>query len=85
MITAETRAVKNIRIFAPLTNGQQIELADCPTGRDLIKALIGERQTWGTPPQALVIEAIDNEGQVVRIVVPYDDAESARVLVTREA
>lgn len=77
--------MKNIRIFAPLTNGQQIELADCPTGRDLIKAILGERQIWGTPPQALVIEATDNEGQVVRIVIPYDDAESARVLITPES
>jgi hypothetical protein len=77
--------VKNIRIFAPLTNGQQIELSDCPTGRDLIKAILGERQTWDTAPQALVIEATDNEGQVVRIVIPYDDAESARVLVTGES
>jgi hypothetical protein len=74
--------VKNLRIFAPLTNGQQLELADCPTGRDLITVLLGERQIWDARPQALVIEATDKEGQVIRIVIPYDDAESARVLVS---
>ena len=74
--------MKNIRIFAPLTNGQQIELTDCPTGRDLVTALLGERRIWDVPPQALVIEASDKEGQVIRIVVPYDDSESARVLVS---
>lgn len=74
--------MKNIRIFAPLSNGQQLELTNCPTGRDLIKALLGERQTWDTVPQALVIEALDKDGQVVRIIIPYDEAESARVLVS---
>lgn len=74
--------MKNIRIFAPLTNGQQIELTDCPTGRDLIKALVGERQLWNAPPKALVIEALDKDSQVVRIIIPYDEAETARVLVS---
>ena len=74
--------MKNLRIFAPLTNGQQLELSDCPTGRDLVRAILGERQIWDGPPQALVIEATDKEGQVIRIVIPYDDSESARVLVS---
>jgi hypothetical protein len=74
--------VKNLRIFAPLTNGQQLELADCPTGRDLIRVILGERQIWDSPPQALVIEATDKDGQVVRIVIPYDEVEIARVLVS---
>lgn len=72
----------NLRIFAPLTNGQQIELTDCPTGRDLINALLRERDIWATPPQALVIEARDKDNQVIRIVVPYDDTATARVLVS---
>lgn len=74
--------MKNIRIFAPLTNGQQIELTDCPNGRALIKALLGDRQLFIAPPQALVIEAVDKDSQVVRIIIPYDDSESARVLVS---
>ncbi len=74
--------MKNIRIFAPLTNGQQIELEDCPTGRDLVTALLGERRIWDATPKALVIEAVDKEGQIVRIVVPYDESETARVLVS---
>jgi len=72
--------VKNIRIFAPLTNGEQLELKDCPTGRDLVRGLLGER--WTSPPKALVIEATDKDGRVVRIVVPYDDSETARVVVS---
>ena len=32
--------MKNLRIFATLVNGDQLELSDCPTGRDLIKALL---------------------------------------------
>jgi hypothetical protein len=74
--------VKNLRIFAPLEKGGQVELTDCPTGRDLIQALLRERDFWTTPPKALVIEAVAPDRQVVRIIVPYDDAETARVLVS---
>ena len=74
--------MKNLRIFAPLEKGGQIELTDCPTGRDLIKALLRERDIWTTPPKALVIEAIAADRQVVRIIIAYDDAEIARVLVS---
>ncbi len=74
--------MKNIRIFAPLTNGQQLELTDCPTGRDLVTALLGERRIWDAAPQALVIEATDKDGQTIRIVIPYDDSERARFLVS---
>lgn len=75
-------AVKNIRIYAPLQKGGQIELTDCPTGRDLVKALLRDRDIWSSPPQALVIEATAADRQVVRIIIPYDDAENARVLVS---
>jgi hypothetical protein len=74
--------VKNIRIYAPLKKGGQIELTDCPTGQDLIKAILRERDIWSTPPQALVIEATAADRQVVRIIIPNDEAESARVLVS---
>ena len=74
--------MKNLRIFATLVNGEQIELSDCPTGRDLIRALLP-----GGPskPKALVIEATDKEGRVVRIVVSADDSETAKVSMTHES
>ena len=75
--------MKNLRIFAPLTNGEQLEFSGATTGRDLIRGLI--REQWTAPPQALVIEAVDKEGRTVRIVIPYDDSDTARVLVTNES
>jgi hypothetical protein len=75
--------VKNLRIFAPLINGEQFELADCLTGRDLVKGVF--QNNWTAPPQALVIEASDKEGRVIRIVIPYDDSETARITVAEES
>jgi hypothetical protein len=74
--------LKNLRIFATLQNGEQIELSDCPTGLDLIQALLPGGQT---KPKALVIEATDKEGRVVRIVVAADDSETAKVSITLES
>ena len=74
--------MKNLRIFATLLNGEQIELSDCPTGRDLIRALM---PGGASKPKALVIEATDKDGRVVRIVVPADDSEVARVSMTLES
>ena len=70
--------MKNLRIYAPLVNGEQLELANCPTGRDLIRALLGDSVS---EPKALVIEATGNDGRVVRIVVSGDDAETVRVSI----
>jgi hypothetical protein len=74
--------VKNLRIFATLVDGEQLELQDCPTGRDLVRALLPHA---GTSAKALVIEATDKEGRVVRIVVPADESETARVSIARES
>jgi hypothetical protein len=74
--------VKNLRIFATLMNGGQLELSDCPTGLDLIRALMPSSLS---KPKALVIEATDKDGRVVRIVVPADDSEVARVSMTHES
>lgn len=63
-----------------MTNGEQLELKDCPTGRDLVSGLLGER--WTSPPKALVIEATDKDGRVIRIVIPFDESEMARVVVS---
>ena len=71
--------MKNLRIFATLINGDQIELSDCPTGRDLIKALLHDERAQ---PKAMVIEASDKDGRVIRIVVSADDAETARVTIS---
>jgi len=75
--------LKNLRIFAPLVNGGQLELADCPTGRDLVRVLLGDGRSG--EPKALVIEATDKDGRVVRIVVSADDSETARVSISQES
>jgi hypothetical protein len=74
--------VKNLRIFATLVGGEQLELEDCPTGRDLVAALLPKS---GRAPKALVIEGTDKEGRVVRIVVPADDSDTARISITEES
>ena len=75
--------VKNLRIFAPLSNGEQLEFSGAETGRELIRGLI--RDEWSATPQALVIEAVDKDGRTVRIVIPYDDSDTARVIVAEES
>jgi hypothetical protein len=74
--------VKNLRIFATLANGEQLELQDCPTGRDLVRALLHQSTA---PAKALVIEASDKDGRVVRIVVPADESDTAKVSIAHEA
>ena len=74
--------MKNLRIFATLVDGEQLELQDCPTGRDLVRALLHQS---GTPAKALVIEASDKDGHIVRIVVPADDSEMARVSIAKDS
>jgi hypothetical protein len=73
--------VKNIRIFATLLDGEQLELRECPTGRDLVRALLPTSRA----PKALVIEATDKDGRVVRIVVPADDSDTVRVSIAQES
>ena len=75
--------VKNLRIYAPLTNGEQLEFSGAHTGRELIHGLL--REGLNAAPQALVIEAVDKENRTVRIVIPYDDSDTVRVLVTEES
>ena len=74
--------VKNLRIFATLVGGEQLELQDCPTGRELVRALLNQTSP---PPKALVIEATDKDGHVVRIIVPADDSEMAKVSIGQES
>jgi len=74
--------VKNLRIFAPLTNGEQLEFSGASTGQELIRGLI--HGGWSATPQAVVIEAVDKEGRTVRIVIPYDDSDTVRVIVAEE-
>ena len=74
--------MKNLRIFATFVNGEQMELQDCPTGRDLVRALLDQS---GMPAKALVIEASDKDGRIVRIVVPADESEMAKVSISQES
>jgi hypothetical protein len=83
VLAARIHILKNLRIFAPLVNGEQLELADCPTGRDLIKALLPDARSADL--KALVIEATDKDGRVVRVVVSADDSETARVTIAKES
>jgi hypothetical protein len=39
----------------------------------------------GTAARALVIEATDKQGRVVRIVVPADESETAKVSIGQES
>jgi hypothetical protein len=73
--------VNNLRIYATLVDGQQLELRDCPTGRDVVQALLRDTER----ARALVIEATDKDGRVVRIIVPADDSETARVSIAQES
>ena len=75
--------MKNLRIFAPLTNGEQVEFSGASTGQELIRGLM--HAEWNATPQAVVIEAVDKEGRTVRIVIPYDDSDTVRVVVAEEA
>jgi len=59
-----------------------MELQDCPTGRDLVRALLDQS---GMPAKALVIEASDKDGRIVRIVVPADESEMAKVSISQES
>jgi hypothetical protein len=74
--------VKNLRIFATLVNGEQLELRAGPTGADLIRAILHDAAAGA---KALVIEATDKDGRVVRIVVPADDSETARVSLAQDS
>ena len=74
--------MKNLRIFATLSSGVQLELSDCPTRRDLVRALLGHTDE---PAKALVIEATGKDGSVVRIVVPGDDSDVAKVSIGKDA
>lgn len=71
-------SVKNLRIFATLVSGGQLELRDCPTGRELVRALLNQSSASA---KTLVIEATDKDGRVVRIIVPADDSETAKVSI----
>ena len=73
--------MNNLRIYATLLDGQQLELRDCPTGRDVVRALLRDVERAKT----LVIEATDKDGRVVRIIVPADESEAARVSIALES
>ena len=71
--------MKNLRVFAPLVTGDQMELADCETGQQVVQALFSHG--WGTRPKSIVIEATSTDGRIVRVIIPNDDSDRVRVLV----
>lgn len=71
--------MKNFRVFAPLTTGEQVELHDCDTGRQVVRALFSH--DWGAPPSTIVLEAVTKDGRTVRIIIPNDDSEAVKVLI----
>jgi hypothetical protein len=68
--------MKNLRVFAPLVNGEQMELTDCDTGQQVIGTLFSH--DWTAPPKSVVIEATANDGRVVRLVIQNDDSDMVR-------
>ena len=70
--------MKNLRVYCPLANGEQIAL-EHESGKQLIHAMVSH--DWGTPPTGLVLEARTSDARTVRIVIPYDDAQGARVFI----
>jgi len=79
-ITGRERAarMKNLRIYASLEDGSQVELARPEhTGREVIESVF--RQGQSARPTAMVIEALSPEGGVVRVVIPSDESELAKV------
>lgn len=66
-------------MYAPLKTGEQMELKDCETGREVISALFPHK--WSTPPRAIVIESTANDGRVVRIIISNDDSDAVKVAI----
>jgi hypothetical protein len=71
--------MKNLRVFAPLVNGEQMELTDCHTGQEVVRTLFCH--DWGAPPKLVVIEATSNDGRVVRLVIQNDESDTVRVAI----
>jgi hypothetical protein len=70
--------MKNLRVYCPLANGEQFSI-EYESGKQLIHHIASA--DWGAPPKALVLEAQTSDGRMVRIIVPYDDAQPARAVV----
>ena len=71
--------MKNLRVFAPLANGEQMELADCHTGQEVVRALFSHG--WPAPPKSVVIEATSNDGRLVRLIILNDESDTVRVAI----
>ena len=74
--------MKNLRIFMPLANGEQMTL-EFGNGREAIDGLV--RTTAGAAaPRSLVFEAQTADRRTVRLIIPYSEGEPARVLIEGE-
>ncbi len=72
--------MENLKLSLPLVDGSLLPI-EFENGRDLIHRIWGD--DFGAPPRALEIEAVSQSGEIVKIVVPYDERPRARVEITR--
>jgi hypothetical protein len=73
--------MKNLRIFMPLANGEQLTL-EFANGREAIDGLVSTAP--GATPRSLVFEAQTADRRTVRVIIPYSDGDPARVLIEGE-
>ena len=71
--------MKNLDIFLPLVNGEQLPL-NYPNGRELIHEMVSD--DFAAPPLSLCLEATTDDGKIVRITIPYNDSDKASVIIT---
>jgi len=69
--------VKNLRVYSPLVNGDELPF-EFDSGKALIQTITND---WGPPPLSLVLEAQTDDGQTVRITIPYDPFSPALAAV----
>jgi hypothetical protein len=72
--------MKNLNFSMSLVDGG-LSPMDFQNGRDLIHQLWGD--DFAAPPVILLIEAVADSGEVVKIRVSYDDRDQACVEVSR--
>lgn len=71
--------MKNLDIFLPLVNGEQLPL-NFPNGRELIHKMVSD--DFAAPPLSLCFEATTDDGKIVRITIPYNESNKASVIIT---
>ncbi len=70
--------MKNLDIFLPLVNGEQLPLY-YRNGRELIHEMVSD--DFSAPPHSLCFEAKTDDGKTVKITIPYSDSDKAYVTI----